>query len=85
MRNRNQKGRCIKQTLPHFEGVVRTYDDLQEAAAKMLSGCKDYQTIRANVDCCKVDDVAYLKVNEVDCMNTKQASLAEGILFNRKV
>ena len=59
MRNRNQKGRCIKQTLPHFEGVVRTYDNLQEAAAKMLSGCKDYQAFRANVDCCKVDDVAY--------------------------
>ena len=59
MRNRNQKGKCVKQTLPHFEGVVRTYDSLQEAAAKMLSGSNGYQVIRANVDCCKVDDVAY--------------------------
>lgn len=49
----------MKQVLPHFEDVVRTYDDLQEAAAKLLSGCEDYQVIRANVECCRVDDVAY--------------------------
>lgn len=59
MRNKVQKGKCVKQTLPHFEGVVKTYDDLQNAAAKLLSGSSEFISIQANVDCIEMDGIKY--------------------------
>ena len=47
MRNKNQKGKCVKLTLPHFDGVVKTYDDLQLAAAKLLSANSDFVSIQS--------------------------------------
>ena len=37
MRNKVQKSRCVKSSLDKFEDVVKTYDALQEATAKVLS------------------------------------------------
>lgn len=59
MRNKNQKGKCVKLTLPHFDGVVKTYDDLQLAAAKWLSANSDFVSIQSNVDCVEVDGTRY--------------------------
>lgn len=59
MRNKNQKGKCVKLTLPHFDGVVKTYDDLQLAAAKLLSANSDFVSIQSNVDCVEVDGTKY--------------------------
>lgn len=60
MRNKKQKGRCVKQKLPKFEEVVRTYDDLQERAAVILSETADYKSVTANVDCCEVNGILYM-------------------------
>ena len=59
MRNKNQKGKCVKLTLPYFDGVVKTYDDLQLAAAKLLSANSDFVSIQSNVDCVEVDGTQY--------------------------
>lgn len=59
MRNKNQKGKCVKLTLPYFDGVVKTYDDLQLAAAKLLSANSDFVSIQSNVDCVEVDGTKY--------------------------
>ena len=59
MRNKNQKGKCVKLTLPHFDGVIKTYDDLQLAAAKLLSANSDFVSIQSNVDCVEVDGTKY--------------------------
>lgn len=59
MRNKVQKGKCVKMTLPHFEGVVKTYDDLQNAAAKLLCDNSDFVSIQANVDCIEMDGIKY--------------------------
>ena len=44
---------------PHFDGVVKTYDDLQLAAAKLLSANSDFVSIQSNVDCVEVDGTRY--------------------------
>lgn len=59
MRNKIQKTKCVKQMLPHFEEVVKTYDALQEATARMLSEDDGLVSIRCNVDCCTIDGTAY--------------------------
>lgn len=59
MRNKNQKGRCVKMSLPHFEEVVKTYDDLQLAAAKSLSANSNFVSIQSNVDSVEVDGTKY--------------------------
>ena len=60
MRNKNQKGKCVKLTLPHFDGIVKTYDDLQLAAAKWLSANSDFVSIQSNVDSISIDAVDYM-------------------------
>ena len=37
MRNKGLKTRCTKQSLPKFEGVCKTFDKVQTAAAIVLS------------------------------------------------
>lgn len=59
MRIRNIKTKCAKLTLPHFDGVVKTYDDLQLAAAKLLSANSDFVSIQSNVDSVSIDAVKY--------------------------
>lgn len=59
MRNKVQKGKCVKMTLPHFEEVVKTYDDLQLAAAKSLSANSNFVSIQSNVDCIEIDGIKY--------------------------
>lgn len=59
MRNKVQKSRCVKLSLDKFDDVVKTYDSLQEATAKMLSEDKQLTEIRCNVDCGKIDGIAY--------------------------
>ena len=59
MQIKNIKTRCVKLTLPHFDGVVKTYDDLQLAAAKLLSANSDFVSIQSNVDCVEVDGTRY--------------------------
>ena len=59
MQIKNIKTKCVKLTLPHFDGVVKTYDDLQLAAAKLLSANSDFVSIQSNVDCVEVDGTRY--------------------------
>ena len=59
MRNKVQKSRCVKSSLDKFEDVVKTYDALQEATAKVLSEDNNYAVIKCNVDCCTIDGIAY--------------------------
>ncbi len=59
MRNKNQKSRCVKLALANFEDVVKTYDDLQLATAKMLAANDNFTVIRCNVDSCTIDGTAY--------------------------
>ena len=59
MQIKNIKTRCVKLTLPHFDGVVKTYDDLQLAAAKLLSANSNFVSIQSNVDCVEVDGTKY--------------------------
>ena len=59
MQIKNIKTRCVKLTLPHFDGVVKTYDDLQLAAAKLLSANSDFVSIQSNVDSVSIDAVKY--------------------------
>ena len=49
MRKKNYKGRCIKQQLPKFKDVCRTYDALMTETAKILA--KDESIIEI---CCNV-------------------------------
>ena len=49
MRNANQKGRCVKQNLPKFSSVCKTYDDVQLAYALILSSAEDVQELKCNV------------------------------------
>ena len=59
MRNKTIKKRCTKQSLPKFEGVCKTFDELQAAAAVYLSELEDIETIRSNVDSALVDGTQY--------------------------
>ena len=59
MRNKVQKGRCIKLSLDGFEEVVKTYDELQLAAAKFLSSNRDFVDCQCNVESCTIDDTKY--------------------------
>ena len=59
MRNKGLKTRCTKQSLPKFEGVCKTFDELQAAAAVYLSELEDIETIRSNVDSALVDGTQY--------------------------
>ena len=49
MRNAVQKGKCVKQSLPRFLSVCKTYDLVQEAYAKKLSEDEEVVEIRCNV------------------------------------
>ena len=49
MRNANQKGKCVKRSLPKFVLVCKTYDAVQEAYATKLSEDVSITEIRANV------------------------------------
>lgn len=53
------KTKCTKQTLSRFDGIVKSYDDLQLAAAKWLSVNSDFVSIQSNVDCATVDGIGY--------------------------
>ena len=59
MRNKTIKKRCTKQSLPKFEGICKTFDELQAAAAVYLSELEDIETIRSNVDSTLVDGTQY--------------------------
>lgn len=59
MQLKNVKVRCIKQSLPHFEDVVKTYSPLQQAAAKLLSDNSDFESIACNVESITVDGITY--------------------------
>ena len=59
MQIKNIKTKCVKLTLPHFDGVVKTYDDLQLAAAKLLSANSDFVSIQSNVGCVEVNGTRY--------------------------
>ena len=59
MRNKGLKTRCTKQSLPKFEGVCKTFDKVQTAAAIVLSKMEDVKTIRSNVDSAIVDGTQY--------------------------
>lgn len=59
MRNKNQKTRCEKQVLPKVEGIFKSYDKVQSAAAIYLSQLEDVENIRCNVDSAVIDGVAY--------------------------
>ena len=82
MQIKNIKTRCVKLTLPHFDGVVKTYDDLQLAAAKLLSANSDFVSIQSNVDCVEVDGTRYTtdfvceskdgKYSVLECVYRKQ-------------
>lgn len=41
MCNKIQKSKCVKMTLKGFSGLLKAYDDLQLATAKMLSDKSD--------------------------------------------
>lgn len=49
MRNANQKGRCIKRSLPKFTSVCKTYDDVQNKYAVKLSSDVNVKEIHCNV------------------------------------
>ena len=49
MRRRNLKGRCEKRMIPKCSEVCKTYDDVQYAAAEMLSEVEEIKEIRCNV------------------------------------
>lgn len=49
MRNRNYKGRCVKQSLPKFSSVCKTYDDVQYAYAGLLAADDSIMDIKCNV------------------------------------
>lgn len=49
MRNANQKGRCIKRALPKFTSLCRTYDDVQNAYAALLSTDDNVVEVKCNV------------------------------------
>ena len=59
MRNKGLKTRCTKQSLPKFEGVCKTFDELQASAAVYLSKMEDVKNIRSNVDSAIVDGTQY--------------------------
>lgn len=59
MQLKNVKVRCIKQSLPRFNGVVKTYSPLQQAAAKSLSDNSDFESIACNVESITVDGITY--------------------------
>lgn len=59
MQIKNIKTKCVKLTLPHFVGIVKTYDDLQLAAAKWLSENSDFVSIQSNADCVEVAGTRY--------------------------
>lgn len=59
MQLKNVKVRCIKQSLPRFEDVVKTYSPLQQAAAKSLSDNSDFESIACNVESITVDGITY--------------------------
>lgn len=49
MRKKNFKGRCEKRSLPKFDDVCRTFDDVMFACADFLSQKEDIAKIRCNV------------------------------------
>ncbi len=49
MRKKNFKGRCEKRALDKFEGVCRTYDEIQYRYADFLSGSKEIKVVKCNV------------------------------------
>lgn len=49
MRNKNYKGKCIKQSLPKFSSICRTYDDLQNSYAIKLSEDEEVKEVQCNV------------------------------------
>lgn len=59
MRNKVQKTRCEKQMLPKFEGICKTYDKVQGAAALVLSQDDEIVSIRCNVESVTLDGVTY--------------------------
>lgn len=59
MRNKVQKTRCEKRMLPKFEGICKTYDKIQSAAALLLSGNDDIVSIRCNVESISLDGNMY--------------------------
>ena len=59
MRNKSIKKRCTKQSLPKFEGVCKTFDELQAAAAVHLAKQEEVVSIRSNVDSTLVDGTQY--------------------------
>lgn len=59
MRNKGLKTRCTKQSLPKFEGVCKTFDKVQTAAAIVLSKMEDVKNIRSNVDSAIVDSTVF--------------------------
>lgn len=46
-------------SLPHFNEVVKTYDDLQLAAAKSLSDNSNFVSIQSNVESIEMDGTKY--------------------------
>ncbi len=50
MRNKRQKGRCRKQSVPKFLDLCKTYDLLQEKGAIALSQMDEIETISCNVE-----------------------------------
>ena len=83
MRNKNQKGRCVKMSLPHFDEVVKTYDDLQLAAAKLLSDNSGFVSIQSNVDSVDVDGTKY--TTDFVCCDKDGASNAFECVYRKQM
>lgn len=49
MRSKNYKGKCVKQSLPKFSSICRTYDDLQNAYAVKLSENDEVMEVQCNI------------------------------------
>ncbi len=49
MQNANQKGKCIKQSLPKFTTICKTYDKVQFAYADFLAGNDKIAEVKVNV------------------------------------
>lgn len=49
MRNKNYKGKCVKQVLPKFSSICRTYDEVQYAYAIKLSEDSEVREVQCNV------------------------------------
>ena len=49
MRKRDFRGRCEKRTLPKYEGICKTFSDIQARYAEILSEREDIESFRTNV------------------------------------